>query len=175
MKSIKGKIVTLVAICAVVSTLINGTFSYQGAAKIINQDANRIISMECENGGQQIESMLSQVEQSVDTLAELATQSLTDLQAFQTSDTYVEEYTKALESFALESAKNTNGALTYYIRYNPEFTNPTSGIFATRDSADADFEQLTPTDFSMYDPSDLEHVGWYYIPVQNGAATWMDP
>lgn len=32
MKSIKAKIVTLVAICALVSTLINDTFSYQGAA-----------------------------------------------------------------------------------------------------------------------------------------------
>ena len=175
MKSIKGKIVILVAICAVVSTLINGTFSYQGAARIIGQDANKIMSMECENGAQKIDAMLNQVQQSVDTLAELATQSLTDLKAFQTNEDYVTEYTKALEVFALESAKNTNGALTYYIRYNPEFTNPTSGIFATRNSADSEFEQLTPTDFSIYDPSDLEHVGWYYIPVQNGTATWMDP
>ncbi len=175
MKSIKGKIVTLVAICAVVSTLINGTFSYQGAARVINQDANKMMSMECENSRQAIDSMLNQVEQSVDTLAKLAEKSLTDLHAFQTSDAYVTEYTQSLEVFALESANNTKGALTYYIRYNPEFTNPTSGIFATRNSADSEFEQLTPTDFSMYDPSDLEHVGWYYIPVQNGAATWMDP
>ncbi|MGN0437380.1 MAG: methyl-accepting chemotaxis protein [Lachnospiraceae bacterium] len=175
MKSIKGKIVTLVAICAVVSTLINGTFSYQGAAKVINGDAHKMMSMECRNGGQEIDSMLKQVEQSVDTLAEMAEQSLTDLNAFKTSDEYVKEYTKSLEAFALESANNTEGALTYYIRYNPEFTNPTSGIFATKSSADAEFEQLTPTDFSMYDPSDLEHVGWYYIPVQNGTATWMDP
>ncbi|MGN0494875.1 MAG: methyl-accepting chemotaxis protein [Lachnospiraceae bacterium] len=175
MKSIKGKIVTLVAICAVVSTLINGTFSYQGAAKVINEDAHKMMSMECRNGSQEIDSTLKQVEQSVDTLAELAEQSLTDLNAFRTSDQYVKEYTKSLESIALESANNTEGALTYYIRYNPEFTSPTSGIFATRSSADAQFEQLTPTDFSMYDPSDLEHVGWYYIPVQNGTATWMDP
>lgn len=117
--------------------------------------------------GQQIDSMLSQVKQSVDTLAALATQSLTDLKAFQTSEVYVTNYPKSLESIALESAKNTNGALTYYIRYNPEFTNPTSGIFATRDSDESEFEQLTPTDFSIYDPSDLEHVGWYYIPVQH--------
>ena len=27
----------------------------------------------------------------------------------------------------------------------------------------------------MYDPGDLEHVGWYYIPVQHGAPLWMDP
>ena len=25
------------------------------------------------------------------------------------------------------------------------------------------------------DRDDTEHVGWYYIPVKNGKATWMDP
>ena len=50
MKSIKGKIVTLVAICAFVSTFINGTFSYHGAAKVINQYAQKIMYMEWENG-----------------------------------------------------------------------------------------------------------------------------
>ena len=27
----------------------------------------------------------------------------------------------------------------------------------------------------MYEPTDLAHVGWYYIPVQNEAPIWMDP
>lgn len=40
---------------------------------------------------------------------------------------------------------------------------------------DEPFTAVTPTDFSMYDSDDLEHVGWYYIPVQNGAPIWMDP
>ena len=35
------------------------------------------------------------------------------------------------------------------------------------------FTSVTPTDFSMYDPSDLEHVGWYYIPVQNGMLLFL--
>jgi len=40
---------------------------------------------------------------------------------------------------------------------------------------DAEFKSLTPTDFSSYDKDDLEHVGWYYIPVNNGKPTWMEP
>lgn len=43
------------------------------------------MSMECETGGQEIDAMISQVEQSVDTLAELTQQALTDLQAFPSS------------------------------------------------------------------------------------------
>lgn len=34
---------------------------------------------------------------------------------------------------------------------------------------------MKPTDFSMYDPSDTAHVGWYYVPVNNGKPTWMSP
>lgn len=174
MNTLKTKVVCLVVICSIVSIAICGGLNLRETSKMSNQNAERIMSMQCRNSSQEIDTTLSQVAQSVDTLAEIAVQSL-DFNKFRTDADYVETYTKALEPAALEFANNTEGALTYYIRYNPEFTEPTSGIFATRESADAEFEQLTPTDFSMYDPSDLEHVGWYYIPVQNGEATWMDP
>ena len=62
-----------------------------------------------------------------------------------------------------------------YLRYNPNYSNPTSGVFAQRQSVDSDLQCLTPTDFSMYDESDVEHVGWYYLPVQAKKAIWMSP
>ncbi len=175
MNTLKTKVVCLVVICSIVSIAVCGGLSLRETSKMSNQNAEQIMSMQCENSSQKINTTLSQVAQSVDTLAEIAVQSLTDFKKFQSSKDYVEEYTRALEPVALECANNTEGALTYYIRYNPEFTEPTSGIFATRESADAEFEQLVPTDFSMYDSDDVEHVGWYYIPVQNGEPTWMDP
>lgn len=174
MNTLKTKVVGLVVICSIVSIAICGVLDLKETSKMSNQSAERIMSMQCKNSSQEIDTTLTQVAQSVDTLAEIAVQSL-DLNKFRTDADYVETYTKALEPVALEFANNTEGALTYYIRYNPEFTDPTSGIFATRETADSEFELLTPTDFSMYDPSDLEHVGWYYIPVQNGGPTWMDP
>lgn len=175
MKTLKTKIVSLVVVCAIISTLICGGLAVMGISSIVDEDAGEIMSMQCKNSSEEIDTTLVRVAQSVDTLAELAEQYLTDIDAFQTDAQYVEDYTETLEPIALEFANNTEGALTYYIRYNPEFTDPTSGIFASRDSDDAEFEQLTPTDFSIYEPDDLEHVGWYYIPVQNGEATWMDP
>lgn len=175
MKTIRAKIVTLLIVCTILSSAICGGLSLVGVMDVANENAGEIMSMECKNTTQEIDSVLVRVGQSVDTLAELAEQSLTDLDKFKTDKEYVEEYTEQLRPAALEFARNTEGALTYYIRYNPEFTEPTSGIFASRESADADFEQLTPTDFSIYEEDDVAHVGWYYIPVQNGEATWMDP
>lgn len=175
MKTIKAKVLGLIVVCAVISTALCGWMSLSEATKISDSNADEIMAMQCSDSSQKIDTMLERVAQSVDTLAEIAVQSLTDFKQFQTSDAYVEEYTETMRPIALEFANNTQGALTYYIRFNPEFTSPTSGIFASRNSADEKFEQLTPTDFSIYDPSDLAHVGWYYIPVQNGKATWMDP
>ena len=31
------------------------------------------------------------------------------------------------------------------------------------------------TDISLYDNDDIEHVGWYYIPIANGKETWLNP
>lgn len=175
MKTIRAKIITLVLICTIISIAVCGGLSQIGITSITNSDAKEIMSMECKNNAQEIDTTLERIAQSVDTLASLTEQSLTDLDEFKTNSEYVDAYTEQLRPIALEFARNTEGALTYYIRFNPEFTEPTSGIFASKASKDADFEQLTPTDFSIYESSDLEHVGWYYIPVENGEATWMDP
>lgn len=80
-----------------------------------------------------------------------------------------------IEQSVLDFANHTNGAVTAYLRYNPNYSNPTSGVFAQRQSVDSELQCLTPTDFSMYDESDVEHVGWYYLPVQAKKAIWMSP
>ena len=75
----------------------------------------------------------------------------------------------------MELANHTDGAITAYVRYNPQYSNPTSGVFTQRESLKDEFQLLTPTDFSMYEEGDVEHVGWYYLPVQAKKPIWMDP
>ena len=80
-----------------------------------------------------------------------------------------------LENVAVNAASNTEGALAVYVRYNPDFTPPTSGLFWSKTALNGSFQQLVPTDFSNYNPMDVERVGWYYIPVKTGKPTWMSP
>lgn len=98
-----------------------------------------------------------------------------DYDSFRQSKDYADTYTETVQQAVLDFANHTNGAVTVYLRYNPNYSNPTSGIFAQRQSLDSDLQCLTPTDFSMYDESDVEHVGWYYLPVQAKEAIWMSP
>lgn len=175
MKSIKTKIVLVVLMCSLISTVICGSISIVESSRAAKENSRIRMELACENQAQKLDSMMTQVAQSVDTLNDLALSELKDFGQFKTSAEYVDEYTQKIAPMLKQTAVHTQGAMSVYIRYNPEFTEPTSGVFYTRDSADSEFQEVEPTDFTMYEPDDLEHVGWYYIPVGNGQPTWMEP
>lgn len=175
MKSLRLKSILIIAGTVLFCTLICGAVSMYNSLTVTNQDSQEQLLSNAKENGLKLDNMLAQIETSVNTLANMTITTIDDIDRFQSDGAYVEECTDNLKDIALESANNTQGAMTYYIRYNPDFTEATSGLFASKESADAEFESLTPTDFSSYDKDDLEHVGWYYIPVNNGKPTWMDP
>ncbi len=174
MRSIKISITLSIIICSLISSVIIGTLSISNARKISNEDAEKELILTCENTGTDINAIISRVEQSVNTLSEIAMNRL-DFSRMPNNDKYVEDYTADLMDEFETFAENTDGAITAYIRYNPDFTDPTSGIFLSRQNINDPFDSIEPTDFTMYDKDDLTHVGWYYIPVANGAPLWMDP
>lgn len=175
MKSLKFRVILNVVGTVLIGTIICGAVSMFNSLTVTNRDAQKMLMDVATESGLKLDNSLSQVETSVNTLANVTIRTIDDIDRFQKDADYVKECTDKLQDIARESADNTQGAMTYYIRYNPDFTEPTSGLFASKESADAEFKSLTPTDFSSYDKDDLEHVGWYYIPVNNGKPTWMDP
>lgn len=175
MRSIKARVLAAVIVCTLLTSLICGGVSIINSRKTVYQDSQKEMQYACTNQADTLNAQMSKVEQSVNTAYNVALQQLTDVQAFKTDKAYVDAFNIIMEQMLYEIGGNTEGALTAYIRYNPEFTEPDSGVFWSRSSDAEKFEALVPTDFSMYSPDDLEHVGWYYIPVKNGRPTWMDP
>lgn len=140
----------------------------------IKSGAEQELALKCRNEQEQINAQISKIEQSVDTLSSIAMNKL-DFSKFKSSAVYVKQHTDSIMSDVVKFGEHTDGAICVYVRYNPDFTEPTSGIFLTRNSTDEEFTSSVPTDFTMYDKTDVEHVGWYYVPVENGAPLWMDP
>lgn len=174
-KSLRSRMLLLLVGTTVITALICGIIGYYNSRAVADDDAKEKLIMVSEGYGKDIDTLLAQVEVAVNTLADVTKEQIKDVDEFKSSSEYVDSCTNKLESTALQCANNTKGAMTYYIRYNPEFTEATSGIFASKENESAEFKSLTPTDFSSYDKDDTEHVGWYYIPVKNGKPTWMDP
>ena len=173
--TIKQKISTMAAACTLFTAVAVSGLGIYSSGKALNRDAEKIMVSTESSVSADMDAYIGRVEQAVDTLADVAMNNLDDFNAFQTSDSYVSEFSAKFDQALLSTAKNTNGAITAYIRYNPDFTDPTSGIFYMRDSLDSDFYTVPPTDFSVFEKTDLAHVGWYYTPVNNGKPTWMNP
>lgn len=174
MKSIRMKITAAVVFCSLISAVVISLLSISSSRNMSNAAAEKELILNCENTGSEVNALISRIEQSVDTLTDIALERL-DFSKFRNNDAYVTQYTNELMEDFVKFAEHTDGAICAYIRYNPDFTDPTSGIFLTRTNTQEAFESVTPTDFSMYEKDDYAHVGWYYIPVANKAPIWMDP
>lgn len=173
--TIAKKISIMAAVSAIAASAAVGALSLTDSSVFMTNNSTQIMNAECHGITTEINAYLSKIEQSVDTLSDIAMNRLTDFDQFRTNSSYVTEYTQGMEQILISSSSNTDGAICAYLRYNPDFTEPTSGLFLTRNSTQEAFQSVTPTDFSVYDKTDMSHVGWYYAPVNNGSAIWMDP
>ncbi|MDE6759495.1 MAG: methyl-accepting chemotaxis protein [Lachnospiraceae bacterium] len=171
--SLRVRITVTVSVTVLLACFIMGVNCIMASREVTREDSRQTLALINETRLGELNSTIEKIEQSVDALSNITISNIADFDKFKKDDKYVDECTKSLEVTTNNLALNTKGALCAYIRYNPEFTNPTSGIFLSKSGDDFDF--LVPTDFSIYDPSDLAHVGWYYIPVQAGKPIWMDP
>lgn len=175
MRSVKTKVIVLVLGCIILSSVATGGASILNSKKVVTRDSAEIMNLICADSANQINVLLSNIEQSVNTLSVYTLDSLHDISRFKSEGEYVKQYSENLLRVAINAAKNTQGACTVYIHYNPEFTDPESGIFCGKDEERAEFVALAPTNLSIYDPTDTEHVGWFYEPAKNKKGTWMKP
>ena len=174
MKTIRIKIILGIILCSLLTAAIVGILSIRSTMEISEEDSTQSMINQSSAVANEVDSTILRVEQSVNVLADIVKSGISERRFFSDKN-YADSYTYEVLEQVHRFAEHTDGAITSYIRYNPEYSNPTSGCFLTRDNLTDPFTEVTPTDFTMYDPSDLEHVGWYYIPVQNGAPIWMDP
>lgn len=175
MKSIRFKIFFAIAICSVLIALLIGSISIKNSTNVAETNSKEKLTLICEKKTNELNGTISNIEQSVNTLGEIVTENLEDVDKFSTDPNYLQNYQNRIEEIAKAFGQNTDGAMTFYIRFNPKLTPPTSGVFYSKSNEHSNFEKLVPTDFSKYDPSDTAHVGWYYIPVNAGKPVWLDP
>ena len=123
MKSIRMKITVAIVICSLITASIISLLSISDTRELSNASAEKELVLSCDNTGSEINALISRIEQSVDTLTDIAMEKM-DFSKFQNNNAYVEEYTDGLLEEFFTFAEHTNGAITAYIRYNPEFTEP---------------------------------------------------
>ena len=156
MKSIVIKIFSAIVICSILISLLIGLVSISNSTNVAETNSREKLTLICQNKTNELNGAISKVEQSVNTLGKIVLDNLDDVNKFSTDAEYLQNYQDRIEAIAKEFGENTDGAMTFYIRFNPQITPPTSGVFIQNRSEKENFEKLVPTDFSKYDPSDAE-------------------
>lgn len=172
--SIQVKLSIFIVLAMFLCAAVVGGISVVELNHTVEEYSDNYIQLLCQKNAGEINSVLSKVEQSVDTMAVNVLQELESPELL-SDDTYREEYTERMRKLLENTASNNDGAISVYLRYNPEITPPTAGCFSMRESPYAELKAVEPTDMSLYAPDDREHVGWYYEPVNARKTIWMQP
>lgn len=175
MKSIRTKLLILTLSCVMISTAVAVSISILNSSKRLRQDAFTTLELMSTEKKNAMDEMLRDVEQGVTALYEYAMKFMPEGDDVWHNEEIVNQYIDLVSDMSLIIAENTDGAVTVYYRLVPELVDdPTLGTFLLKDENGV-FQSMEPTDISLYDKDDMEHVGWYYIPLEAGEPTWLPP
>ena len=174
MKSIQTKITLLILTVIVVCAGVIGSAGIISSKLVIEEDSAKIMNLMCSDKAKELNNTLGRIEQSVEILSVYSINNLESTDKLSDAE-YIKNYIKTIDELSYTVACETKGAVAVYLRFNPDLTTPDAGFFRVWNFETNDFEPNEITDLSAYSPGDFEHVGWYYTPVKNGEATWLEP
>lgn len=172
MKSTKNSYTLTLVACMIIFILATGVISILSTKKILKENAHNNLTLLCDNARMEFDRNIDSIEQSVNTLSSSALNHIHDFELFKTDTSFVNEYSESLRDILLYTAEHTQGAMSVYIRYNPDFTDPTTGLFFVKNTETDKFEEVPVTDFST---AAAEDTTWYYEPIAAGEPIWMAP
>ena len=175
MRSIQTKIILLILLGIVVASLVIGGAGIINSQIAIDNDSVQIMNLLCGEKAQELNSTLGRIEQSVEILGEYSVANIESYDRLVNDTAYRSEYNTFIANFGMTAVEKTDGAIAVYLRFSPDKFSSLEGFFQVKNMDTGEFEPYELTDFSKYEPDDVEHLGWYYIPVNAGKAVWLAP
>ena len=175
MKSLRNTLILSILLPILVVFLLLGFVFMQFMEKKSTREGDAAMESSAVQMGSTVDTILSEIETRIGVI-ELAVTDIPDQNRIQAKDLdYFKSFEGNMNNLLVDGTKDIPGLVASYVRYDPALTYGTSGTFYTDTDGDGKLEAVTPTDLAAYEPSDTEHVGWFYTPLANKKATWMEP
>ncbi len=178
--SIMTNIMLLEVITVFVSASVLGCVSFLGMDRMISdrmEDSLQKMSIVCR---ERLARPFDGVRISVNSMHDLAADRLYSYERLVNDAAYRQAYLSELEHIFEVITANTDGSIGYYLRCDPGIDGAQGGFSWGREAGrwegvSVPFHERTPVDLDKYEETDRENVGWYYIPIQQKSATWIEP
>lgn len=176
-RSLRSKIIVLTSAAILLSTIVILLVAVIGVHTVSERSAERIMVLLGEENAAKTTNTISQVEHSVETIAIYAQNESfgfgSDLNRLFVDSDYRSTYMKRVKELASSEGGNSPSATTVFCQLTTEITGSNTGFMMIKD--DGEFEDGVLTVISDYESSDVEHVGWYYLPKEQKEPVWIGP
>lgn len=173
MKSIKAKILTVVIAGLVVITAVVSMIAVDMTHEIMHKDADRILNNVALKEAAYLDDALGDISKSAYIMEHYALDQIQSLSQLEDLE-FRADYLQRTKQMFIEIALNTKDVEGFYFRLNPEFTDNTTGYYVMMGKNNT-MEDMQVTDLSRYPEGDEQNVSWYYTPVREGRAVWLEP
>ena len=176
--SIRFKLMNLLLAVTVALSGSMAIVMYRNMRNVLMRESGYEMNLFCRERGMEINTQLLRIEDSVSSVSSWflrQAEAPGALEKMRTDRSFRDKVLEQAESMLLLSAKRIEDARTIYFRYSLDFINQSEeGGFYVK-SASGEFLQEPLTQVLDYPKDDMEHVGWYYLPIERGTPMWLDP
>lgn len=171
---LEHRLLAMLLVCVLAASVLTSVAGIVCAQKVISADSAQIMNLLCEEKANELDQKLSEVENVVDMDYSYITRRLENDENRWNDADYMADFVEHVREELDNTARNTTSTVAIYMRMNPDVVQVTNGVFLVRNSIGG-FKEGKFTDLAAYDSDDTNHVGWYYEPIANGEATWLNP
>lgn len=193
---VRMTILMILAILICVGTI--GLISISSIRRAADESSIQLMNLLCDSKYREMNDYMDGIRQAVDIMAHYLADDINSvilvesgvIGAAGTGNSlgerdYSSDQQKLLDDYLhrhIESARlvfrsvsfNTNNAITYFYRINPELSRVEPGFLFSKDGH-SDFVEVTPTDILAFSPDEETRVGWYYKTLERGRPSWLSP
>ena len=172
--SMQFRILTTIIFAMLAITVFIGSISISEVDQYIQNESENFVAVTCEYEGTQINSIFEDMEKSVMVMESYIMDFFTEETNIEDRD-FQEKLISNTDRMFADVAKHARGAVAYYFRFDPVLSTSKTGLFYSKTKESDEYIAFEPTDISLYDKEDTEHVGWFWQPYESRNPVWMLP
>ena len=172
MKSIQSKFLTIVISGMLVLAIAITALSVVYISGILEKDSNAITENVAEAETLRINEILTTVENSVQLMVKYASTTLPSSDAL-VAEKYIADYNNDAKQIFQAIVNNCDGALSYFLRFDPELAGSTAGFYVSRANTNSGFHDEPTSDLTNYETDPA--LFWFKQPKLERKAMWSEP
>lgn len=178
MNSIRQKFTVLNLVIIFLCTFIVGGAGLWFTSRSQKEYSDEILQLTCRQETSFLNNEFLDIQRSIDIFADQATYRMPPVEVLSTNAAVRQQYVSEMDKLIGDIVRHNKGVVCYYLRIAPELADEVAGdggFFYTKKKRVETFIKQPLTKILDYDPNDVEHVGWYYMPKAAGKSIWMEP